>query len=213
MTFTGAHLLPIEEDDSFEILEKPITELEVDLAEVNAEKAKAKTATLAKEAEISMLELQKLLEKTSTGTATLDDKDHLVEVNKKLSVLKKDIKEAKTVEKSTEVELLRSTTRMKVTEVKLAMKEKDIRRALSAIKLAEMVDVAFITDCTSSMSPYIESVKNSIHQIVDHALSTNCDMKLRLAFVGYRDIGDRNRFEVMDFLHPQLTTSDPSCRR
>lgn len=199
VTFTGAHLLPIGEDDSFDILERPITQFEVDLAEVDAEKAKAKTATLAREAESSILELQELLEKTKVGTATRSDKDHLVEVNKKLSALKKDIKEAKTAEKSTEMELLRSTTRMKVTEVKLAMKEKDIRRALNSIKDAERVDMVFIIDCTGSMRSYIESVKNSIRQIVDRTLSTNCDMKLRLAIVGYRDVGDRNRFEVMDF--------------
>jgi len=79
------------------------------------------------------------------------------------------------------------------------MKEKDIRRALHAIKLAESVDIAFIIDCTGSMGSYIESVKNSIRQIVDRVVSTNCDMKLRLAIVGYRDIRDTSRFEIMDF--------------
>jgi len=70
--------------------QKPITELEVDLvlsvdlAEVNVEKAKAKTTTLAREAKNSILELRKLLEKISTGTATLEEKDYLVEVNKQL---------------------------------------------------------------------------------------------------------------------------------
>jgi hypothetical protein len=77
MTPKEALLLPIGEDDSFEILERPITALEMDIAEVNFDKAKAKTAMLAEEAESSILELQKLLEKTKTGTATLNDKDHL----------------------------------------------------------------------------------------------------------------------------------------
>lgn len=71
--------------------QKPITELEVDLvlsvdlAEVNVEKAK--TATLAREAKNSLLELRKLLEEISTGTATLEEKDYLVEVNKKLCIV------------------------------------------------------------------------------------------------------------------------------
>ncbi len=79
------------------------------------------------------------------------------------------------------------------------MKERDIRRALHAIKLAESVDIAFIIDCTGSMGSYIESVKDSIRQIVGRALSTNCDINLRLAIVGYRDTSDTCRFEVMDF--------------
>ena len=198
-TIKEAHLLPILEEDSTGILEQPITAQELDVAEAKYENAKTQTAKIAQEAEGRILELQKLLKKTKIGTATRHDKERLAKVNSKLSKLKREVAESKTVEKSTEMEFLRSSTRMKVTEVKTAMKEKDIRRAIQAIRLAESVDVAFIIDCTSSMAPYIESVKNSIRQIVDRVVSTNSDANLRFSIVGYRDLRDSRRFEVMDF--------------
>ena len=108
-------------------------------AELN--KSKARTAVLAHEAESSILELQRLLGKTNTGTATRAEKDRLLSLNSKLSALKMDIKEAKTIEKDTELKLLRSKARGKVADVKLAIKEKDIRRALHAIQFAESVDM------------------------------------------------------------------------
>lgn len=72
-------LLPIGEDDTFEVVEEPTNEsahpLDSDVIEAKLEKAKASTAVLADEAESSMLELQRLLGKTKTGTATRSDKD------------------------------------------------------------------------------------------------------------------------------------------
>ena len=68
--------------------------------------------------------------------------------------------EAKTVEKDTELKLLRSKARGKVEDVKLAMKEKDNRRALHAVQSAESVDVAFVIDCTGSMASYIAQSRN-----------------------------------------------------
>lgn len=166
-----AAFLPIwEEEDLLEIVEEPADttrSFECDKAEVAVEKSKARTAVLAHEAECSILELQRLLGKTSTGTSTHAEKDRLLSLNSKLSALKKDIKDAKTIEKDAELELLKSRARSKVTEVKLAMKEKDIRRALHAVQSAESVDVAFIIDCTGSMSSYIASVKDSIQDIVE----------------------------------------------
>jgi hypothetical protein len=88
----------------------------------------------------------------------------------------------------------------KVVAFKLATKEKDIRRALHVVQYAESVDMAFVVDCTSSMKSYISSVKNSIKSIVDRVQATNQGINLRLAIVGYRDIGDTPRCEVLDFV-------------
>ena len=193
----------IGEEESFDI-EAPQVEKTVDkdIAEAHLERAKAKTKSLADEAEMSILELQKLLAKSKMGTATRDEKDRLCSLNSELSAMKKDIEAVKTFERSAELVYLRSkaTSKVKVREVNLAMKEKDIRRALLAVRSAESVDLAFILDCTSSMGPYIASAKNSIKDIVDRVRSTNRDMNLRLAIVGYRDIGDTRRFEVLDFV-------------
>lgn len=201
--FTKEAIFPsIGEEEEFEIVQEPTVE-KVDVEEAEAEftKSKARTAVLAHEAESSILELQRLLGKTNTGTATLDEKDRLISLNSKLSALKMDIKAAKTIEKDTELKLLRSKARGKVDDIKLAMREKDIRRALQAVQFAESVDLAFVIDCTSSMARYISSAKDSIQGIVDRVSATNANMNLRLAIVGYRDISDGSqRFEVLDFV-------------
>jgi hypothetical protein len=196
---------PIGEEEEFEIVEEENTEgkghpLASDVAEADLKKTRARTAVLAHEAESNIMALQHLLGKTSTGIATRAEKDRLLSLNSKLSALKADIKEAKTIEKDTEIKFLKATARSKVAEIMLAMKEKDIRRALHAIQFAESVDVAFIVDCTGSMAPYISSVKDSIKSIVDRVLATNQDTNLRLAIVGYRDINDSPRCEVLDFV-------------
>eukprot|EP00956_Cyclotella_meneghiniana_P035022 scaffold110397_cov72-Cyclotella_meneghiniana.AAC.4 len=114
--------------------------------------------------------------------------------------MKKDIEAAKTFEKSAELTYLRSTAASKVEDVNLAIKERDVRRALLAVRSAESVDLAFILDCTSSMGRYIASAKDSIRDIVKRVQSTNRSMNLRLALVGYRDFCDSTRFEVLDFV-------------
>jgi phage-related protein len=120
-------------------------------------------------------------------------------LNLKLSALKADIKKAETIEKDTEIKFLKSTVRSKVAEIKLVMKEKDIRRTLHAVQFAESVTL-HLFDCTGSMAPYISSVKDSIKSIVDRVLATNQDTNLRLAIVGYRNINDSPRCEVLDFI-------------
>jgi hypothetical protein len=71
--------------------------------------------------------------------------------------------------------------------------------------MAESVDLAFVIDCTGSMSSYIDAVKRNVKSIVQRVVSTNGNLSLRLAVVGYRDIGDgAKRFEVLDFV-PSVT--------
>ena len=52
------------------------------------------------------------------------------------------------------------------------------------------------------MSSWITRAKKTIHEIVDGAIK-ECEedgsLKIRVCFVGYRDIGDRKRFEVLPF--------------
>ena len=52
------------------------------------------------------------------------------------------------------------------------------------------------------MDPWIEKVKNTIHEIIDKAIK-ECEeegsLKCRVCFVGYRDIKDSRRFEVLPF--------------
>jgi len=63
------------------------------------------------------------------------------------------------------------------------------------------VDVAFLLDCTGSMSSYIQEAKNKITTLVD-SITSKYENKVRLAFVGYRDHCDgMKRIETLQFTH------------
>jgi hypothetical protein len=108
---------------------------------------------------------------------------------------------SKTRESDAEVKLLRSTMHRKAMDVRKSLKEKEVRSVIRAVCAAESVDLAFVVDCTGSMSSYIVSVKRSINDIVRRVKSTNGNLKLRLAMVGYRDLCDGpKQFEILDFV-------------
>lgn len=51
------------------------------------------------------------------------------------------------------------------------------------------IDVAFLVDCTHSMSPYIDNVKLGIEHVVEN-ITNKFESKMKVAFVGYRDYRD-----------------------
>ena len=61
------------------------------------------------------------------------------------------------------------------------------------------LDLCLILDCTGSMGSWIERAKDTLKTIVDQVKSTNKALKIRVAFVGYRDFGDREQFGILDF--------------
>ena len=61
------------------------------------------------------------------------------------------------------------------------------------------LDVAFMVDCTGSMSKYINQTKENIEFIVN-SIKEEFENKVKIAFVGYRDHGDGdNRIECLSF--------------
>jgi len=62
------------------------------------------------------------------------------------------------------------------------------------------VDVCFLIDCTASMKAFITAAKESVRRIVDAVRNIDQRAVLRFAFVGYRDYGDEQQFEQLDFL-------------
>lgn len=166
-----------------------------------AAKRSATTETLAKEAAREMKDMKAILGKLETGTATRDEKARLKSLNAKMSRMKKEIVASATLDSVSELEALRSTSKAKAEELVKALKQKQAQSVIRAVCASEKVDLAFIIDCTSSMGPYIESVKTSIKSIVRQIGRTNGNLRLRLAVVAYRDISDgTQRFEVMDFV-------------
>ena len=66
-------------------------------------------------------------------------------------------------------------------------------------RLQRAVDVAFVVDCTSSMAVWIQAVKDKVMDVVSGVKRENDVGEVRVAFVGYRDYFDSERFVTVDF--------------
>jgi molybdenum cofactor biosynthesis enzyme MoaA len=54
-------------------------------------------------------------------------------------------------------------------------------------------------DCTASMRSWIVRSKETLADILKNIKKDYAGLKVRVAFVGYRDITDRDRFEIFNF--------------
>lgn len=64
------------------------------------------------------------------------------------------------------------------------------------------LDVCLLMDCTSSMQVWIDRAKETLIEIVDKVVKEcqeDGDLTVRISFVGYRDINDKDRFSVLPF--------------
>lgn len=57
-------------------------------------------------------------------------------------------------------------------------------------------------DCTASMEPWIQAAKSQIRSIVDGTKTQYPNAEIKIAFVGYRDIHDTERFIPFSFRTP-----------
>jgi len=63
-----------------------------------------------------------------------------------------------------------------------------------------MLDVCLMLDCTGSMASWIERSKNTLADIIKNLKKDYAGLKVRVSFVGYRDIGDgAKRFDIFEF--------------
>ena len=169
------------------------TLVSLDLKECKSQSSSIRTDRLAleKEAEMAM-ERMKLLLSSTIGTLSIADSRSLRTLTSKLSTMHNEIMKSKESSRS-----LRKFYRER--SAAESFKAKEIEKVMKAVCAAEFVDLAFVIDCTSSMSPHIISVKQTVKIIVRNILKTNKSLSLRLAAVAYRDIRDKNRFEIFDF--------------
>lgn len=158
-----------------------------------------KHRVLAAAAKKHMTDLTDLIEKVELSTATKEEMERLSKLEKKMMDIKKDLTATTSAIKSKTEELAKSKTKSKEYDLLKSVKESDIKSVIRLVRDAEAVDLAFLLDCTGSMSSYIEATKESIKNIVRRVSRTNQGLKLRIAVVGYRDISDSNRFEMLDF--------------
>jgi hypothetical protein len=61
------------------------------------------------------------------------------------------------------------------------------------------IKMCFLMDCTASMGDWIRAAKDEIREIVRETHTTFPFTEFKVAFVGYRDYGDEERFVVVPF--------------
>jgi hypothetical protein len=66
------------------------------------------------------------------------------------------------------------------------------------------VKIAFLLDCTASMSYWIQTAKTKISEIVGNVLAQHTDAFVEVGLVAYRDYDDRERFVIRDFTSPDV---------
>lgn len=85
---------------------------------------------------------------------------------------------------------------------KLKENTSDLRVTGEDNEVNPTLELALLMDCTSSMSSWITKAKETLNEIIDKIVE-ECkeegNLKVRVCFVGYRDITDRSRFEIMEF--------------
>lgn len=64
---------------------------------------------------------------------------------------------------------------------------------LKMMKLREEMNILFIMDCTGSMHEWIHKTKDSLKSIADFLGKKYPGGKVSYAFLGYRDICDKNK--------------------
>ena len=84
-------------------------------------------------------------------------------------------------------------------DIQLNRKKSDNTGILGLSKPKELLEVCLILDCTGSMWQWIQRSKETLSTIIDQVVNENKDLTVRVSFVGYRDIGEHNRFSVINF--------------
>lgn len=120
---------------------------------------------------------------------------------KRLAELKAEndeLKAAKTTSKTREA--LRKLEEENAT-LRARARKKDIAVIFEQFIESQMVDLCFLVDNTGSMHSCIDAVKTKINSTVKQVRVVYPELKIRLAFVGYRDVGDGSaRFSVLNFV-------------
>eukprot|EP01124_Arcella_intermedia_P017213 TRINITY_DN239_c0_g1_i4.p1 TRINITY_DN239_c0_g1~~TRINITY_DN239_c0_g1_i4.p1 ORF type:complete len:733 (-),score=170.53 TRINITY_DN239_c0_g1_i4:228-2426(-) len=80
-----------------------------------------------------------------------------------------------------------------------AAREEEIQTMANIMKNSQLVDLCFLIDCTGSMEPWIDAVKDGLLEIIANITKAYKDCSLRVAFVGYRDLSDKVPFSIYPF--------------
>ena len=64
---------------------------------------------------------------------------------------------------------------------------------------SKILELCLLLDCTGSMASWIERSKNTLKEIIQNFKKENQGLSVRVCFIGYRDIGESNRFDIFKF--------------
>lgn len=73
--------------------------------------------------------------------------------------------------------------------------ERRVKEKLDQVRMAQRIILVFLVDCTESMQPYIDEVKNKIKSVTDDYERFYGRNSMFFGFVGYRDHGISEPFE------------------
>ena len=72
----------------------------------------------------------------------------------------------------------------------------------------QCLDLCLLMDCTGSMSSYLNECKNLSSYVIEKLKIKFPNQNFRVAFVGYRDFGDAQRFVVVPPLSNYYSNDD-----
>ena len=107
---------------------------------------------------------------------------------------------SKTIAKATPAKKTSKTvTKTPVAPKKVeSVKTKKANERTAAADKDQTLDLCLLMDCTSSMSSWIVRSKDTLKEIIDAVKIQNPGLNVRVAFVGYRDIKDSERFRIQE---------------
>ena len=87
-------------------------------------------------------------------------------------------------------------------EPEAATGDLEVEMAKEPAKLPTIVtnlDICFMLDCTGSMQSYIDRSRNKIKDIIEEVKQQYPESEIQVGIVGYRDVQDLKRFEILPF--------------
>ena len=84
-------------------------------------------------------------------------------------------------------------------DMRLTSEKKLLDYILKEEKEAKSLDLCIMIDCTFSMQEHINMARNKIKEIVNQVKKQFSEAELRVGVVGYRDVFEAKRFEILAF--------------
>ena len=171
-------------------------------------KSKLKSETREKPVKSELKSRSDLLaSRVRSGEATAEEKAEFKElVTSMKTVVKEDA--LATSKRREELKSMKDELEKKEDDA-VERRKRELEEIMMVIEQAEAVDLCFLLDCTGSMGPYMNAVKQHIKDIVKVVRRAHPLLQLRISFVGYRDPlepggGENVALDFVDVLSAQM---------